>query len=364
MRKFQFEEILYLAPSTHSPNISLYANNQDEFRVNANEVRRLLLRYKSHGNSVLEVLQKTYEIENVIIDGVFSFPLALFMNQSTHVLLELPVELNSIGVVAQSFHLKPLLKWKQREQPFLLAHIDKKTACLFEGSISKFALKDTLQLSNYHTRSELWSAIDQHLEALESHSFKPPIILSGLQNYVTNYKKASKHGSILQESIESDMDSIHSLDDGDLHRASLQILEPYLEQKDTNDIKKYLRAKKEGKTQEKIEVLISKASQGQVKHLYVSEDIELWGKLNARSEFITFTTQQKSIYDDDLLDDLAELVLKSGGRVTVLPRNRMPTMSSCCGIIEQAKKANKNLTQLLAPRDNSIELLSQSLPSN
>ncbi|HYN44264.1 MAG TPA: hypothetical protein VE129_20985, partial [Thermoanaerobaculia bacterium] len=63
---------------------------------------------------------------------------------------------------------------------------------------------------------------------------------------------------------------------------------------------------------------------GKVASLLIEADREIAGRLDAVSGRIAFAPLDDP-HVDDLLDDLAELVLKMGGNVLVVPAERMPS---------------------------------------
>ncbi|MCX6132099.1 MAG: hypothetical protein NTX25_23965 [Proteobacteria bacterium] len=88
--------------------------------------------------------------------------------------------------------------------------------------------------------------------------------------------------------------------------------------------------------------MIVHALEGRVRHLFVSEDESLWGEINMVTGSFSRNLVQVDAFDDDVLDDLAEIVYKSGGQVTVLRRDRMPHQSLACAIL---RKQDSSLEQ-------------------
>jgi|GEM_PF-1639765 len=81
-------------------------------------------------------------------------------------------------------------------------------------------------------------------------------------------------------------------------------------------------------------VRISRAAlSGQVKTLFLRDNSEIWGQLHRRSAQITFHEKQMNSKDDDILDDIACEVIKHGGEVIVLPDKDMPSPSPAAAIL-------------------------------
>ncbi len=66
------------------------------------------------------------------------------------------------------------------------------------------------------------------------------------------------------------------------------------------------------------------AARGQVQSLLIAADRNVWGHLNRETGLIQVLNQRTDATADDLLDDIAEMILLKGGLVTVLPDNEMP----------------------------------------
>jgi hypothetical protein len=73
------------------------------------------------------------------------------------------------------------------------------------------------------------------------------------------------------------------------------------------------------------------AVSGRVKTLLVDSDREVPGHIDAASGRIEFEHISQP-HVDDLLDDLAEVVLDKGGEVVVVPPERMPVTTGAAAI--------------------------------
>jgi hypothetical protein len=64
--------------------------------------------------------------------------------------------------------------------------------------------------------------------------------------------------------------------------------------------------------------------------------VNIWGMINYKEATFTYSHQQLDAHDDDILDDLAELVMFKGGGVTVLPGERMPDSQMAAAILNNS----------------------------
>lgn len=86
-----------------------------------------------------------------------------------------------------------------------------------------------------------------------------------------------------------------------------------------------------GKSNDDLSDIAAAAVHGRVDTLLVEAERHIPGRMMPDTARISFD----NISDpevDDLLDDVAEVVLKTGGKVLVVPKSRMPTQSGLAAI--------------------------------
>ncbi|MEZ4871954.1 MAG: hypothetical protein R2827_06870 [Bdellovibrionales bacterium] len=74
----------------------------------------------------------------------FKGNLGIFRTEDTFRVLSIPIDVHPITVVASSFHVKPILKWIQVDQNFLLLRLENNSASLYWGSHSRSNLIDKI----------------------------------------------------------------------------------------------------------------------------------------------------------------------------------------------------------------------------
>lgn len=75
------------------------------------------------------------------------------------------------------------------------------------------------------------------------------------------------------------------------------------------------------------------AFNGRIKTLFLRDNIDVWGQLHRDSAQITFHEKQLDSKDDDILDDIACEVIRKGGEVVVLNEKDMPSTSPAAAIL-------------------------------
>ncbi len=253
----------------------------------------------------------------------------IFVKEGFAGFIKIPFETKSIAVVAKSFHVKPILKWLQREKPFFLLHLDREKATLFQGSMSD--LKPS-EIFNYKKSRSL----DFALDLVERSVFRriqkthQPLILSGEDVLTETYRDLCQYRKLTGQSV-TEVSPDPKLTE--LHQSCIKILEPYLEKVEDSLVKKYWAAKARGSVSSNLHEIVSLALAGQVKHLFINETMNIWGKVDYRNGSFTYSSQQLDSHDDDILDDLAELVLFHRGSVTVLDGTKMPDSQAAAAIL-------------------------------
>lgn len=166
--------------------------------------------------------------------------------------------------------------------------------------------------------------------------------MAALPEHQSLFKKVS-HNSQLEDRFVSCNPEIISIED--LQKKSWEILGPRLESKIDTLIEDYSNAKVKSLGSDDIKEIAMASVGGQVEQLIIEAEKQIGGQLDVVSGKVAF----KELADpstDDLLDDLAQMVLKMGGQVLVLSNDKMPTESGIAAIfrfksgIEEVPKDN------------------------
>jgi hypothetical protein len=90
-------------------------------------------------------------------------------------------------------------------------------------------------------------------------------------------------------------------------------------------------AKARGPGSDNVEHIARSVVAGRVATLLVEADRQIPGRLDTSTGEIQFAELLEPDVDN-VLDDIAELVLKNGGQVVVVPKERMPTQTAAAAI--------------------------------
>lgn len=295
--------------------------------------------------------------------------LAILATHKHFKIIKLPHTVKELAVVADSFHIKPLIRMLQLNERYQILGLNLHEAKLFEGTRDTIeeiliapevphTLTDALggeltephlTVSSYgkgtqgppmfHGQGGRKDQIDLDAERffrkvdegiLEYHSrhSKLPLILASLPEYHHLFHRISHNPYLVAESIKYHPDDL-SLDE--LRKEAWKIIKPVLQTKLEELIDKFaeLRTKKMGS--DKIEEIAKAALAGRVETLFIDADKHIPGEVDHQ----TGEVKQDNMLDpeiDDLLDDLGEMVLKTQGHVLVIPSDKMPTENGIAAI--------------------------------
>ncbi len=236
--------------------------------------------------------------------------------------------INDLVVVADSFHIKPLLRIKNNERGFFLLSISTKAINVWienNGHLFK--------LESFQNENELESNIEKNSnknpktssKLFFSHAaaeinkilstYRLPIVLAGVHEHMGYIRKYLEHSMILEDSISGNVERERI---EDLRAKCFELLEPYYQQKELKAVEELNLAVKKNIAITYIEDIAVSAIYGKVKKLFVVENRHLWGTLNKETGEIYISPRQSNSHDDDILDDICQEVLTHGGEVVVL----------------------------------------------
>ncbi len=243
---------------------------------------------------------------------------ALYSTRGFSGYLELPFHSKALGVVSKSFHVKPLFKWLQREKPFFVVKIEADKAVLSMGSLSGIQKITELYAPSLKNQSrKLYSVIKNE---------RYPLILVGEENATRRMREILKYKPIIAEIGGS-------MEEGEIHHSLMKYFEPYYQSVEKSEVDSYYRARLRRLTSSSLNDITRLALRGGVRHLFVNENLNIWGEIDYQKGDFVYHRRQMNSLDDDVLDDLAEIVKFYGGKVTVLPREKMPDSHAACAIL-------------------------------
>lgn len=293
--------------------------------------------------------------------------LAIFRSQERMVHYRIPMTLPERLVVADSFHVKPLLRFLQTNQRYLVLVISQNQVSLYEGTSYSFSpldlgdapapLAEAVGIKRERSQQHVWSpgagrgaiffgagaskdsrkedlarffrAIDRALwETLRNEN--APLILAGVEQYFPLYREASRYPFLAEKGVAGNFDAAPP---DELRARVWPIVSEIFREQEEEVLSLYASSAKRHLVVDELSTMARMAVQGRVRWLLVAEEAHVWGTLNRETGEIAVSGSQQDAGSDDLLDDLAEGVLARDGDVLVVPKTRMPGGSPAAAVL-------------------------------
>lgn len=274
-----------------------------------------------------------------------------------------------LAIVAESFHVKPLLRILQSADRYQVLGVSRQEIKLYEGNRD---VLDELELSPAATEViaeareadvqqsnlSVWThgsdsatagvrqsqgsedrAVDSAAERffravdhtiLEHHS-RPsglPLLLASLPQHQGLFRRMSHNPFLMSEGIDIDP---HALTIEELRARAWQVVEPHYLTRLAGLVEIFGSARSKGLGSDDLAPVADSAVAGRVATLLVEAERHIPGRIDAASGEVELD-DLGSPEVDDLLDDIAEWVLRNRGQVVIVPAERMPTRTGLAAI--------------------------------
>lgn len=276
-----------------------------------------------------------------------------------------------LAVVADSLHIKPLMRILQSADRYQVLGLNRKEMKLFEGNRDALdeiepaqgvprtiteALGEELTephqtVASYggvggghsaihHGHGGKESEVDIDAErffravdrtVLEHHSQPSglPLILAALPEHHHMFHDVSHNPFLIPESIDIHPDALPSIDE--LRQRAWQLMEPRYLGRLAALVEEFGNARSKGLGGDELTQVAKAVVGGRVATLLIEARREIPGRINAATGDIELDNLTHPEVDD-VLDDLATLSLQMGGKVVIVPTERMPTETGVAAI--------------------------------
>lgn len=280
--------------------------------------------------------------------------IGLFRNKDAFRILTIPIDIDYQCHVADSFHVKPLIKWLQFDRDFILLGINKNMIQIYYGNQTTFQKVSSLYINNSREKeSGLW--LKDILELL-SLKHSPKLFIAGETKLLEQYTKFIHYKNIVQAPLSSKFDEETLID---LCSTARNILKLEAKKSLEKALSEFHIAEKMNLTKKNIFQIAKAAIQGKIKKLIIAEGINVFGKIDKKTGGLAIHPFDLDHEDDDILDDLAQTVLLSGGEVYIAPKEKIPSERPIMAIIEESEHKNLKLTKnkdFIKSKESEIEL--------
>jgi hypothetical protein len=291
--------------------------------------------------------------------------LALFRSAGFFAQYRLRGPLPEQVVVADTFHVRPLLRFLQEDHRYYVLALSLNRVELYEstprglervdlpglpGSLSEAtpASKEGPSFLNLHTaggravfhghgspeltrKGELprfFRTIDRALWS-RLRGERAPLLLAGVAAHWPVYRAISRYPHVAAAGIEGNPSDLGATA---LSERAAPIVRELFRSREERVLKEFGRARGRGRAAIGLEAVARGAASGRVRLLLLARGVPLWGELDAASGRVRRSDEPVE-RKDDVLDDVAELVLTRGGDVLVLAPDRMPDGSEVAALL-------------------------------
>lgn len=333
MKRVKPQDLFQRSIFGQSNCISIYTNDLKNLENQIQEIRKL-----ASGDLSQNEL-------NILLDPIRDFreskkwkslkaPAAFFVSRNFAGYLQLPFPTKDLAVAALSFHVKPLIKWLEREKPFFVIQVREPEILLFQGNFQGLNLLQRFDFDSPERTQQILEGLDRTLFEFVRNT-RLPVLIYAPQKLGERIHRKVRFRKLIVLPFQ-DISEKAGLTE--LHKHSVLALEPHHQKIESADIEKYWTAKMEGRTSGSLQEIVNLALDGKVKHLFINERMNVWGHINFYTGDLIYNRTQRDSMDDDILDDLAELVLYHNGKVTVLGGDRMPESHAAAAILSAPLK--------------------------
>jgi hypothetical protein len=364
-----------------APCLSLYMTTHRSHPDNIQDPIRFKNLVKQMEESLLrkypasETQKHLEPFERLINDNDFwnhtSDGLAILSADGLFKVIRLPITVEELVVVADSFHTKPLRKYLQSSENYHVLGLSLHEIRLFEGNRHSLVEINLLpgipktitealgdELTDKHTTVASYGGsggdstsmhhghggkneeteIDAErffrivADAVAELLSKPtgwPLVLAALPEHHSLFQKVNKNPLVLPDGIMINPLSV-SIDK--LVELAWEAFEPVYSLKLKSLTERFEQSRANGKGSDDYKEVAVAAVEGRVDTLLVEADRIIAVRI---TNLVTGNTQKKDMENprvDDLLDDMGELVTKMGGQVMVLPAEKMPSETGLAAI--------------------------------
>lgn len=360
------------------PFISLY---QPTYRYRP-ENKQDLIRFKNLVQQIQNSLMQKYpksEIanfmkpfndiaENRIFWNNTTDGLAILSSRSKTIVYKLNRPVKEFAVVADSFHIKPLIRAFQSADRYHLLGVSRKNFTLYEGNRYGFeeieldpdlprTIEDVLgdeysepylnpgayggaggtPMFHGHggRKDEIGKDVERYFRYVDkfvydnfSKVYEIPLILIGLDEHHGELRNITNNHYLLKEGIRRDYETL-SLEQ--LREEAWKVIEPYYLQKTREITDRYELERSRFLGSDDLAQVARATIENRIDILMIESDKIEPGKINKETgELERVDINEPDV--DDILDDLAQLVYRYNGEVVILPRERMPSKTGVAAV--------------------------------
>jgi hypothetical protein len=291
--------------------------------------------------------------------------IAVFASPDVLRLFDLQRRVDPLVSVADTFHLRPLIRMLEVDQRYYVLALTLHEVRMFQGDqngvrpldshhipqnpgvVSKMRLNhhaDTVSdLATPDTQypdegsSPRPASVERFIQAVDravweqfSRDSGLPLVLVADEKTNAMFRAASKNPRLVDRGSKLDP---KGLDLHRLHQETWQVIEPRFREEAQQLADQFMAAQAHHRGSSELQPVAEAAAAGRVDTLLVDAAKHIPGRLEPGAAGVHVRPADwKDPHADDVLDDLAEMVLRADGAVLVLPPEMMPTTTGLAAI--------------------------------
>lgn len=336
-KKISLKPILESSEGIH---LTAYLVNRDDLIDLKSQLRETINEAYEWLHSVLTVNERKKFLEplDTLLNDARIFKsmkgnIGIFRNKDSFRVLNVPIEVERQCHVANTFHVKPLLRWMQIDREFLLLGLTPESAHLYLGSQSSLQKIDSIllpRLSKQGLALETSSWLGEWLEHITQRS-SPKLFLAGEQRPIDRVLKKLKYQNVIKTPIAPNFCEGNVIEVCQVVR---KLLKDEAKKSLQHALMEFRFAEEVNLAKKNIFQIAKAAVQGHIKKLIVADGINVFGKVDKKTGALAIHPFDLDHEDDDILDDLAQTVLAFGGEVVIAPREDIPKGRPALAILD------------------------------
>jgi len=309
-------------------------------------------------SNIDDILSPAYElIDDTTFCEYQKYGLAIFITEEIFKYFKVPVKFNEISIVSNQFYIVPILSQFTGNGEFYLLSLNQNNIKLYQCSqytIDEIELKETpkslsealkydvfeKQMSGHSGSS---SGSNTILHGIETEDRKnqvyrffqmvndgvlksiknreAPLVLAGVKNILSIYRKANKHPNLMDEGVEGSPEDLRM---DILHKKAWDIVDSYFRKSYEKTIENYEEFKTTDQTTNKIDDIAPAAYNGRIENLVLASDFQQWGQYNNSTNKVELN-KRNTTDNVELLNFSAVHTFLTNGNVYVVPAEKIPT---------------------------------------
>lgn len=357
--------------SLYQPTHRCFPENKQDPIEYRNLLREIVntLKQNNEQSIIDSIMEPFYELEkdkdfwNNTLDGI-----AVLATKNKCIVYNLHGQVKKYAGVNNSFYIKPLIQAFQCVESYQLLELSRNDFSLSQGnrygfskieidpdiprsleavlgnqqtepSLTQGSFGGTGRTAVYHGRGDkkdedekdtekYFRYVDRYVYDNYSKASKLPLILVSLKEYHTEFKNLSNNPYLIEESIDCSYDTVET---EQLQNKVLEVIEAFNLKKTEMIIEAYKKAEAESMGSCDLVQVAKAAYESRIETVLIEENRIVPGTIDSNTGKIEFCDIDKPDCDD-ILDSLAESVLKKRGSVVIVSKDKMPSSSGVAAI--------------------------------